>query len=288
MVCHMSERADVTWNISRTFERKALEAALARYKATKVRPKTKHQILMWKVNGLTITLYEKSLVVQGRLNDIMKRLLREIAAIKGLALDQKNASKLTNILPRKQNATVCPECGQSSFMIEGYISGLEVLFKRECGHIDKIQPPLTMLNSRILPDISILVAKAISKLAQLGYFRGFEILIPDFIMNAVDFFGKGKKEAVSSEIDALRNMEKKEGMFTIINYQNGIQVSLNRHQFQVEEDNKVLQIAHLTNSILATCDKNLRDKAVLSNRPVIYIPAEILGKIKMISETRNP
>lgn len=110
---------------------------------------------------LTVSLYKKSMVLQGKLNDRTRRLPQDSAAIEGLSLDQKNSGRLAKILPRRQNAILCPECRQSSFMIEASISRLDVLFRRDCGHADKIRRPLMMLNSRILPAISMLVSKAL-------------------------------------------------------------------------------------------------------------------------------
>jgi rRNA-processing protein FCF1 len=283
----MPEQVTVTWQVSLIFNRSNLDEILAKYRATEAKPTNQYQVKLWRVDGLTITLYEKSMVLQGNLNDMTRRLLQDVAAIEGLSLDQKNADRLAKILPRRQNAILCPECGQSSFMIEASISGLDVLFRRECGHANKIRPPLMMLNSRILPDISLLVSKALSRFAELGYFIGFEILIPDFIMNALDFLGREQKEAASSEIHTLRRMEQQERL-KIINYKDGIGPPPNREQFQAEEDNRILDIAHLTNSILVTCDRNLRDKALVGNRPVVYVPGEILGKLKIIEEVRNP
>src|SRR5207245_209026 len=160
---------------------------------------------------------------------------------------------------------LCPECREYSFLLEGSTSGLDIVFKRECGHVDKIRPPMMMLNSRVLPDISVLVAKAISRLGELGYFKGFEILIPSFVMNALDLLGREQKEAASAEIQSLRRMEQ-EGELKIINYNDSIKLPTTKEGFQAEEDNIILSIAHLTNSILVTCDKNLKDKALLASR----------------------
>ena len=74
----------------------------------------------------------------------------------------------------------------------------------------------------------------------------------------------------------------------ILNYKDWINLPSNKEQSQVEEDNMILKIAHFTNSILVTCDKTLRDKAYVSDRPVIYILGKILGSLKIIDEVRNP
>ncbi len=53
------------------------------------------------------------------------------------------------------------------------------------------------------------------------------------------------------------------------------------------EDNIILEIANLTNSILLTGDMNLKDKAFLDKRPTIYIHPKDAKKIKQIHETRK-
>lgn len=282
----MSEQATITWQVSSNFAVKPLEETLVGYSAEEAKPTSKYQLKVWKANGLVITLFEKKLVIQGCLNENTRRLVQNIAEIKGLGLDHRNAERLAGILPKRQNAILCPECGQSFFMIEASIAGLDVLFTRECGHTDKIRPPMMMLNSRVLPDISVLVSKAISRLAELGHFAGFEILVPDFVLNVLDFLGSAQKEAASIELTNLRKLEQT-GKLKIINYKDGVRPPTSKEEFQAE-DNRILEIAHLTNAILVTSDKNQRDKALIGSRPTIYIPGEILGKLRIIEEVRNP
>ena len=172
-------------------------------------------------------------------------------------------------------------------MIEASIAGLDVLFTRECGHADKIRPPMMMLNSRVLPDISVLVSKGISRLAELGHFVGFEILVPDFVLNVLDLLGSAQKEAASIELNSLRKLEQT-GRLKIINYRDGVKLPSSKEEFQAEEDNRILEIAHLTNAILVTSDKNLRTKALMGSRPTIYVPGEVLGKLRIVEEVRTP
>jgi rRNA-processing protein FCF1 len=283
----MAEQVTITWQVSSNFATKTLEDTLARYGTEETQPTNKYQLRVWKADGLAITLYEKSLVVQGCLNDNTRRLMQNIAEIKGLSLDSKNAVRLARVLPKRQNAILCPECGQPFFMIEASIAGLDVLFTTECGHADRIRPPLMMLNSRILPDISVLVSKAISRLTDLGHFVGFEILVPDFVLNALDLLGSAQKDAASIELTNLRKLEQT-GALKVINYKDGLKMPTTKEEFQAEEDNRILEIAHLTNAILVTSDKNLKDKALIGSRPTIHIPGEILGKLRIVEQVRTP
>lgn len=284
---HMAEQLTITWQVSSNFAAKVLDDTLAGHSAVEAKPTNPYQLKIWKTNGLVITLFEKTLLVQGCLNDSTRRLVQDIAEIKGLSLDHKNAGRLAAILPKRQNAILCPDCGQSFFMIEASIAGLDVLFTRECGHADKIRPPMMMLNSRVLPDISVLVSKAISRLAELGHFVGFEVLVPDFVMNVMDLLGSAQKEAVSIELGRLRKLEQ-DGKLKITSYKDGARSPTTKEEFQAEEDNRILEIAHLTNSILVTSDKNQRDKALIGGRPTIYLPGEVLGKLRIVEEVRTP
>lgn len=284
----MPAQETLVWQVTSLFKKDDLTLLLQRYNAAPQTLTDKHQLGFWKVDGLTVIYFEKKLLVQGAFADNTYRLLQEISSLDGLTLDDKNAEKFARLFPKKQNAIVCPECRQPSIVIEGMIKGLDVAFRRECGHLDKMRPPLLMLNRRILPDINVLVSKAISGFAALEYFLGFEIVIPDFVMNAIDqFIGSKEKRAISREIANLKALESEEKL-TILNYHDGIKLPSDREAFNEDEDNRILEIAHLTNSILITSDKNLKDKASISNRPVVHIPGDILDQVKIIVNVRSP
>jgi len=51
---------------------------------------------------------------------------------------------------------------------------------------------------------------------------------------------------------------------------------------------RILEIAHLTNSVMVTCDENFKDRALLANRPTIYIHPDLLSQVKIIEEVRTP
>ena len=56
-----------------------------------------------------------------------------------------------------------------------------------------------------------------------------------------------------------------------------------RKELMDGEDDLLLEIAILTNSILFTSDKGLRNKASSVKQPVIYFPAQYQKNIKDIS-----
>jgi predicted PilT family ATPase len=122
----------------------------------------------------------------------------------------------------------------------------------------------------------------------LGYFHGFEIVVPQYVMGVVDkYVGRAQKRAISEEIGVLRRLAG-ENKVSILNYNDGFPMPLTREQFESEEDDKILEIAHLTNSVMVTCDGNFKDKALLANRPTIYINPDLLNQVKVIEEVRTP
>jgi rRNA-processing protein FCF1 len=54
------------------------------------------------------------------------------------------------------------------------------------------------------------------------------------------------------------------------------------------EDDVILEIAKLTNSILFTQDLTMKDKAMIKKRPTIFLHPEEAGKIKTIAQVRSP
>lgn len=279
----MAQQIVVVWDITSRFQPRDLNRILTEFKAEERTPKGEYELGFWKVDGLTIKLYGKKLSVQGNVNDYNKKLLSEIERIDGLSLDAKNAAKLRQIFPSSQNAIFCDECRSCSLEIEGTVEGLDIVFKKECGHVDKLTAPLTMINSRVLPDINILISKSLSRLINLGYFKGFEIVIPEFIFDVIDQFkGTGSKKAVSQELRNLRMLEQKE-ICKIVGLKNNV-INIDTR----DEDKIILDLAQLTNSVLLTGDRVLRDRALVVKRPTIFILPEVFRKIKIIEDVRNP
>jgi len=283
----MPKQITIVWNVTSRFSEHNLTKVLITFKAQQKSSRSEHVLGIWKVNGLTIKYYKRKIVVQGNLNDYNKTLLLEITKIEGLTLDDKNAAKLRQIFPSKQNAIVCDECKSTSLLIEAKTRGLDVVFVKECGHEDRLITPLTMINSRILPDLNVLISQSISRLVKLGYFNGFEVTIPEFMFDVIDQFkGKGNKDKVSQELMNLRRLEQ-DNKIKIISLKTDL-INLNELNLPRDEDKVILKIANLTNSVLVTGDQVLKDRAILENRPTIYIPAKIFGELKIIEEVRNP
>jgi len=284
----MPPQITIVWKFLSNFRNEDLVKILNGFGGEEVEPKNEHEQNVWKVDGLTIKHYKNKLVVQGIPNDDGKRLLQRIAEIDGLSLDDKNAEKFAKIFPTLQNAILCSECRKPSLIIEGVIEGLDIVFKKECGHKNNLKPPILMLNNRILPDMNILISNNLSRLIKLGFFVGFEIVIPDFIIHAIDqYLGPSKKKGASQEIENLRKLEQ-DGKISIFNVQDNLKSSITRDDFNSEEDVIILKIANLTNSILITTDKIFKERASLGKRPTIYIDSTLGGKIKTIEEVRAP
>jgi hypothetical protein len=280
----MSESATMVFGISAEFEEPALLAYMN--KAKEKRPTGDYEKRVWTINGLTIKQYERKLVVQGSLNDFTRMFLQGLKGLRGLTLNGKNIAAFSRLFPSKHNAILCQECSGTFLAIEGQIEGLDIVFKNECGHRNDLRPPLFMLNNRILPDLNVLISKSLSRLLQLGYFNGFEVVVPEFILDVVDQFkGAGNKTAVSGELDDLRTLERL-GKIRI-NSLSALPIQIDSSGFQ-DEDRVILGLAHLTNSVLMTSDKIMKERAVVQERPTVYISPDDFGKIKMIHEARTP
>jgi len=280
----MSEHVTLVFDISWGFEEPALLKLMEI--AVQKKPSSSYERKAWSINGLTIMLFEKKLVVQGGLNQNTKEFLQSLKEIPGLSLDGKNVATWLQIFPSRHNAVLCPECKETSLSITGEMEGLDVVFKVECGHKNKLRPPMFMLTNRILPDINILISKTLSRLIELGYFDRFEVVFPEFILDVIDQFkGPSRKDAVSDELTNLRELEKDSKI--TLNTFTGLPLTIDLSILK-DEDKVILELAQLTNSILMTSDKVLKQRAGLQERPTIYVSPDDYGKIKVIEKVRTP
>lgn len=139
------------------------------------------------------------------------------------------------------------------------------------------------VNIRILPDICVLISHTISRLIELNILNGFEILIPDSIEYIVQILCEGRLQAgFYNEIDKLKELEENRKI-DILYCSYEMPEIKNRKELISSEDDLVLEIAIVTNSILFTSDKGLRDKAISVKQPVIYFPAKYQKNVKDIS-----
>lgn len=137
---------------------------------------------------------------------------------------------------------------------------------------------------RILPDICILISHTLSRVIELGFLEGFEILIPDSVDYIVQILCEGSlKAGFYNEIDKLKELEAKRKIDILYcNYE--IPILKTKKELIEQEDDLILEIAIITNSILLTSDKGLRDKATSVKQPIIYFPAVFQKNIKEISK----
>lgn len=276
---------NLTWEVSADFDDSKVKDVLKKFRCTDERPTNQYQKWVCKGAGVTIIRYEKNLVVQGKENDESLRLIHELSKVDELRLDKKNAEKFAKLVRVSHNAIFCMECNTPSMLIQGKIEGLDIVFRKECEHKNSMRAPIFMLTNRILPDVNILIGGYLSKCIDLGYFGGFEVVIPDFVLRVLDFTGGKKKSGASNEIGRLRDFENKK-IINIFNCKDGLSVS--KEDFLKKEDDFILEIANLTNSILFTSDRNLKDRAILNKRPTIYLHPREGEQVKKIKDVRHP
>jgi rRNA-processing protein FCF1 len=277
---------NITWDISPTAEDSSIKDVLHRFGCTDGTVTDKHQKWMCKGSSITIIRFERKLVFQGTDNELNLEMMQELNKLEELHLDHANAEKYARHLKFSHNAILCMECTSPSMLIEGNVEGLDLIFRKECGHEAKMKPPIFMVTNRILPDVNVIVGGHISKGIKIGLFENFEIVIPDFVMGVIDTFGSAKKTGASTEISRLKKYER-EGKLSIINCKDNHPIPP-PEQLGAVEDDIILDIAKLTNSILFTQDLTMKDKAMIKKRPTIYLHPEEAGKIKIITKVRSP
>ncbi len=137
-------------------------------------------------------------------------------------------------------------------------------------------------NIRILPDICVLISHTLSRIIELGFLEGFEILIPDSVEYIVQILCEGRLQAgFYNEIDKLKELETQRKIDILYcNYE--MPEIKTKKELIAQEDDLILEIAVITNSILFTSDKGLKDKATSIKQPVIYFPAKFQKNIKDI------
>ncbi|MGZ7068476.1 MAG: hypothetical protein ACXVHT_09255 [Methanobacterium sp.] len=138
-------------------------------------------------------------------------------------------------------------------------------------------------NIRILPDICVLISHTLSRLIELEILDGFEILLPDSMNYIVKILCEGRlKAGFYNEIDKLKELEVQRKI-DILYCSYEMPEIKTKKELIAREDDLILEIAVITNSILFTSDKALRDKASSVKQPVIYFPAKYQRNIKDIS-----
>lgn len=138
---------------------------------------------------------------------------------------------------------------------------------------------------RILPDICVLISHTFSRVVELGFLDSFEIIIPDFIEEIVLVLCEGKlKAGFYNEIEKLKELEV-ERKIDILYCSYGVDLPKNKKELIATEDDIILEVAVVTNSILFTSDKGLKDKATSIKQPVIYIPPKFQKSIKELAES---
>jgi len=276
----------ITWNVSSDFKDIRIKEVLESIKGEELEAKTEYEKYRWKASGLSLVRYEKKLFCQGPIIDDGLELVKKISEIEGLSLDRNNKGKFLKLVSSTQNAIICRDCYKDSLLIEGIVTELDISFKTECGHEDDMRPPLQMLTWRVLPDLNILIGNNLSKYIEMGYFNGFEIVIPDFTHKVLDLLGRNEKKGALRELEKLKEQSENRKI-EIFYYKDGKRLPKSREEFEDKDDETFLEIANLTNSILLTGDGAFKQRAISDNRPTIFIHPQESKKMKKIERVRK-
>lgn len=280
----MPQQTSITWDRTPLFDVDEIERLLKQ--SNSLDPESgslpEHTIRRWRFGNLTIHLYEHRLLLQCVINGFNLAVIRTLQAYRGLTVDEENARKLAALMPVGQNALVCPLCKTPTLEVTGVISGLNAQFVTGCSHSIRLEAPIMMHSNRLMPDMNILVGRNLSFFVERGFFQHLEVVLPDFLLHAIDqFLGPGKARGASREIETLRRLEM-EGQIALLLLPVGDKKYIKPEDFGAQEDDFLLDFARATNSILFTADQNLRQKALLGKRPVVYVSPEVIGKLKAL------
>jgi hypothetical protein len=280
-------QVSITWIIQPRFDDDALKQLLSdKFLLSEESSPSKDILKRWKGEGIVIHRHEKRLLVQLVPMDTTREIARSIGELEGLDLNSENAARLASLVPSAQNAILCEKCRKPSTLVIAELDKFELKLKNECGHVNRFRPPILMLGNRILPDINVIVGNNLSRCINLGYFKGFEIVLPKFLLDAIDeYLGPSKNKGASRELESLRKL-KDQGIILIL-YVEASKKYDSPESFEKDEDDFILEQAKLTNSILVTSDSNLKDKAIFAQRPVILIPQEIVKNLKHLEEIKG-
>jgi rRNA-processing protein FCF1 len=257
----------LVWDLDKPFQQEQLSGLMKRHGAEERQTKALHEQKVWKYRGLSLTLYESTLVIQGDFDQSAKQLLKDLSSLPGLHLQSKYSRLLASFNPR-QNSLMCPICMSQSMVFEGRVEGVKLVFQTECAHTVELDAPLMMYTFRVMPDLNILISRSMSRLLSLGYFTSFEIVIPEFLIDYVDRVKK-ERGGIAEELKEVRRLVSEGNTRLLFIPENIIRVP--KDYANTQEDKVVLELADITNSILITGDKNLRERAALQRRPTIFV-----------------
>ncbi len=284
----MPQQISITWHLTPKFSPEDLGQILHEELGLKEEPPPQDVLRRWKFGDITVHLYRTRLLVQLVKTEFTLTVVKRLQPYEGLTVDDLNAQKIAALLPVGQNSLVCPQCKMPTIEVKAEVSGLSATFKTSCGHSITFEPPVMMFSNRLLPDINILVGNNLSLFLKLGFFKRFEVALPDFLLHAIDqFLGKKKAAGAGHEIEKLKALAAKDEI-ALIWFEVGEKKYLGPENFEQREDDFILEQAKLTNSILLTADKNLSQKATLQQRPVVYLEPRIISQLKALVGGEEP
>jgi hypothetical protein len=236
--------------------------------------------------GTTILIHKYKITIQGQLNRETKELISKMRTLDKLTLNPRDLKKYEEIFQPNNGLIICQDCGQPSEVIEGVSDSSEnPMFKCSCGHELMTNSPILIARNRILPDLNILISRTLSRLIKIGYFNGFEIIIPEYFDKFVDqCFSKGRRRnSFLSEREDLSKLAK-QGMIRFQIHPYGGSSIANCNDEGKIEDDKIFDFATKTHSILITADRTLKEKSIEHNLECIYFTSDLNNSAKLQSQ----
>ena len=216
--------------------------------------------------------------------DVVHRLNNQ----KSLSLKEKSKSLFKNFLP-KIGLIMCNDCNNSNTYIELIFEEENPHFKfNSCSCKPTINEyPLNVLCNKILPDFCVIFSDTLLRLFKLGFFKGYTIIIPNFIFDVCDknLIGKARRNKLDEFVTKCSELHNS-GFFNLKTFKENKIIKFEEikpSNFNEIEDSIMLELSKLTSSFLITTDKILHNRLLIEKLPHFYIPGIIESKLKHLT-----
>lgn len=243
-------------------------------------------------HNIKVLVFEKKLMIQGgglnNPNELVKEIFININGLRFLALQDKYKESFLRFIPKKSGLR-CLKCNSSSIFLELYIEEDNPKFKyNTCGCEAAVNIYfINAMYNRIIPDFSVIFSDSLIRLFQLGFFKDYVLIFPEFIFDVCDkkLIGKKRRSKLDEFISKCIELSNKDFIKLITFKENTIIKfsQIDSSNFNEIEDKIMLELSNITNSLLVTTDNNLHNRASINNIPHIFIPGNIESKLKFLT-----
>lgn len=237
--------------------------------------------------SITIKDYPTNVTLQGKLSDDSREVLVFMQNMDTLVLRGKELKKYLEILKPDNGKVICAQCGKASSFIKSDVRASQnISFIAECGHVISTNAPLLISRNRILPDLNRLISRTTSKMIRMGFFNGFEFVIPEYYDRYVDAFFKptgSKRTAYLEELGELKVLES-QGRIRLYRFPFSGTLKKKDHKSEEQiEDDVIIGFGQKTQSIILSSDRTVIQKLATLGLDGILIEGKFDQTVKVNS-----